>query len=64
MAPGNYRIVVTAPVSYQGPSTASINDLQALPGAPYALDTNASFAEIFVLQAGSTVCFATFHLMR
>ncbi len=52
MAPGNYRIVVTAPVSYQGPSTASINDLQALPGAPYALDTNASFAEIFVLQAG------------
>ena len=52
MAPGNYRIVVTAPASYQGPSTASITDLQALPGAPYSLDANASFAQTFVLQAG------------
>jgi len=52
MAPGSYRIVVTAPASYQGPSTVSINDLQALPGAPYALDVNASFAETFVLQPG------------
>jgi len=52
LAPGNYRIVVTAPASYTGPSTASINDLQALPGAPYTLDANASFAEVFVLQPG------------
>jgi len=52
MAPGNYRLLVTAPASYQGPSTASIADLQALPGAPYSLDTNASFAEVFVLAAG------------
>ena len=52
MAPGNYRIVVTAPASYQGPSTASITDLQTLPGAPYSLDINASFAQTFVLQAG------------
>ena len=52
MNPGDYRIVVTPPASYQGPSTASISDLQALPGAPYALDANASYAEIFVLQPG------------
>jgi len=52
LAPGNYRIVVTAPASYQGPSSASITDLQTLPGAPYSLDANASFAQTFVLQAG------------
>ena len=52
MSPGDYRIVVAPPASYQGPSTVSISDLQTLPGAPYALDTNASYAEIFVLQPG------------
>jgi uncharacterized repeat protein (TIGR01451 family) len=52
MNPGDYRIVVDPPASYQGPSTVSISDLQTLPGAPYALDANASYAEIFVLQAG------------
>ncbi|VAW55195.1 hypothetical protein MNBD_GAMMA06-22 [hydrothermal vent metagenome] len=52
MMPGNYRLVVIPPASFQGPSTASINDLQILPGAPYALDANASYAELFVLQPG------------
>ncbi len=52
LAPGNYRLQVTPPASYQGPSSASIADLQTLPGAPYSLDANASFAQIFVLQAG------------
>lgn len=52
MNPGSYRIVVTPPASYQGPSSASITDLQTLPGAPYALDADASFAEVFVLQPG------------
>jgi uncharacterized repeat protein (TIGR01451 family) len=52
MNPGDYRIVVDPPASYQGPSTASITDLQALPGAPYALDADASYAEVFVLQPG------------
>ena len=52
IAPGDYRLVVTPPASYEGPSTANISDLQALPGAPYALDVNASFAGIFTLIAG------------
>jgi len=52
MSPGNYRLVVTPPASYQGPSTANISDLQALPGAPYALDINASFAGEFALLPG------------
>ncbi|MBT8118506.1 MAG: OmpA family protein [Gammaproteobacteria bacterium] len=52
MNPGSYRIVVDPPASYQGPSVVSISDLQTLPGAPYALDSNASFAEIFLLQPG------------
>lgn len=52
LLPGDYRLVVTPPASYEGPSTASIADLQAIPGAPYALDINASFAGIFTLLPG------------
>ncbi|MCK4833310.1 MAG: DUF11 domain-containing protein, partial [Gammaproteobacteria bacterium] len=52
MNTGSYRIVVDPPASYQGPSTANISDLQALPGAPYALNADASFAGVFVLQPG------------
>ena len=50
--PGDYRIVVTPPASYEGPSSASITDLQTLPGAPYALDVDASFAGVFTLLPG------------
>jgi len=52
LAPGNYRLVVTPPASFESPSTATIADLQALPGAPYALDANASFAGVFALVVG------------
>jgi len=52
MNPGDYRLVVTPPASYQSPSVASITDLQSLPGAPYALDADASFEQLFVLQPG------------
>lgn len=52
MNAGNYRLVVSPPASYQTPSTASISDLQALPGAPYALDANASYEQLFILQPG------------
>ena len=52
MFPGDYRIVVTPPENYQAPSTARIADLQTLPGAPYALDTNASFEGAFTLIPG------------
>ncbi len=52
MSPGNYRLVVTPPASFQGPSSASISDLQTLSGAPYALDVNASYGGLFILQPG------------
>lgn len=52
LAPGDYRLVVTPPSGYEAPSTASIADLQALPGAPYSLMADASFAGTFTLLAG------------
>ena len=51
MAPGNYRLVVTA-TTYIAPSTSNIADLQLLPTAPFALDPLASFGNIFALTAG------------
>ena len=43
---GDYRLVVTPPPEYIAPSAATIADLQALPGAPYALDPG-SFGNAF-----------------
>ena len=43
---GNYRLVVTPPPAYAAPSSASIDDLQNLPGAPYQLSP-ASFGTEF-----------------
>ncbi len=52
LAPGDYQMVVTPPSSFDGPSDANISDLQTLPGAPYAIDVNASFAQTFTLVIG------------
>jgi uncharacterized repeat protein (TIGR01451 family) len=52
LAPGNYQLVVTVPPSLTAPSQRTIAELQALPTAPYALDIDASFGNVFVLQAG------------
>jgi len=52
LLPGTYSMQVTPPSGYQGPSTAIIADLQALPGAPYSLDESASFAGEFTLVPG------------
>lgn len=52
MLPADYSIVITPPVNYQSPSVATIADLQLLPGAPYALDINASFGGLFTLLPG------------
>jgi len=49
---GDYRLVVTPPTGFGAPSTASIADLQLLPGAPYRLGP-ASFGNPFTQGAGS-----------
>ncbi len=54
MAPGTYRIVVSD-AGHTAPSTRTIAELQALPGAPFTLDTLASFGNDFVLIAGPPV---------
>lgn len=51
MAPGAYRLEVSA-ANYTTPSTRTIAELQALPDAPYALDSQASFGNNFVVVAG------------
>ncbi|MGI9270326.1 MAG: OmpA family protein [Woeseiaceae bacterium] len=43
---GDYRLVVTPPPDYSAPSVEQIVDLQALPGAPYALQPG-SFGSSF-----------------
>ncbi len=52
LAPGDYQMVVTPPTGFDGPSAANVADLQTLPGAPYAIDVNASFAAVFTLVVG------------
>ncbi|MDT8451808.1 MAG: OmpA family protein [Gammaproteobacteria bacterium] len=52
VVPGDYQLVLTLPANLAAPSQLSIVALQALPGAPYALDANGSFAGIFAVQAG------------
>ena len=51
VAPGTYRLEVTAG-NYVVPSAVSEQQLQTLSGAPYALDSNASFRRDFVLVIG------------
>jgi uncharacterized repeat protein (TIGR01451 family) len=43
---GDYRLVVTPPPEYAAPSSVPINELQNLPGAPYALEPG-SFGSTF-----------------
>ncbi|MDH5611780.1 MAG: OmpA family protein [Gammaproteobacteria bacterium] len=52
LVPGDYQIVLTVPAALTVPSQATIVDLQALPTAPYALDANASFGNVFNVPAG------------
>jgi len=47
VANGSYRLLVTPSPDYAAPSTASIQDLQLLPNAPFMLGT-ASFGDSFV----------------
>ena len=52
LAPGNYRLEVTPPLNYQAPSSVAEPALQALPGAPYAINVDASYGAVFNLPAG------------
>ncbi|MCW8830398.1 MAG: OmpA family protein, partial [Gammaproteobacteria bacterium] len=52
LAPGDYQIILTVPSTLRAPSLATISDLQALPNAPYSLDANASFGNVFNVPAG------------
>ena len=52
LVPGDYQIVLTVPATLRAPSLETMVNLQALPTAPYALDANASFGNIFNVPAG------------
>lgn len=52
MTPGSYRFEVIPPAGYNVPSTVPEATLQTLPGAPFAIDSNASYLNNFVLNAG------------
>lgn len=52
MLPGTYRFEVTPPAGYSVPSSVPEVTLQTLPGAPFAIDSNASYLNDFVLNAG------------
>lgn len=53
LVPGSYRLEVTPPASYSVPSALTIATIQATtPGAPFALDVNASYQLNFVINAG------------
>jgi uncharacterized repeat protein (TIGR01451 family) len=47
---GNYRIVITPPQGYEGPSSVSISELQLLPNAPFVLNSG-SFSNAFTVAA-------------
>ncbi len=50
--PGNYKITVTPPANYNFASSVPFTTLQALAGAPFALNATGSIGQSFVLSAG------------
>jgi uncharacterized repeat protein (TIGR01451 family) len=52
LPPGNYRLELVPPGNYTAPSSAAIAQLQSLPGAPFALLSDASFGQDFTLNPG------------
>ena len=55
VVPGTYRIVATPPAGYAAPSIVPTADLQALPGAPFAIAEPGSRAEAFVINPGPAI---------
>ncbi len=52
IATGNYKILVTPPTNYRFVSSVAPAALQALPGAPFALNATGSFGQSFNVPAG------------
>ncbi len=55
VAPGTYRLVAAPSPGYAAPSTALTADLQALPGAPFAIAEPGSRGEAFVINPGPAI---------
>lgn len=55
VAPGTYRLQVAAPAGYNAPSTVPMPVLQALPGAPFAIDDQASRGLPFDVAVGPAI---------
>ena len=54
LKPGTYRLQVQAPAGYTGPSSATAQQVQSLPGAPYFISA-ASFEKDFKVSSMSPV---------
>src|SRR6188768_345055 len=54
VAPGNYRIEIVTPGNFSFPSQRTVADLQALPGAPFRLQSG-SFGQPFVVTLAPAV---------
>ncbi len=50
--PGTYQLQITTPATYNSPSVVTTTVIQALPGAPYAIDAQASRLLAFNINAG------------
>ena len=55
VAPGSYRLDVTAPAGYSAPSVVPTALLQALPGAPYAINEQGSRGQPFAVPVGPAI---------
>lgn len=53
--PGNYKLKVTPPDTYEFPSTVTSDTIQALPGAPFTLVVPGSRGEEFTVPVGPAI---------
>ncbi|MEO1553360.1 MAG: hypothetical protein AAFR82_05450 [Pseudomonadota bacterium] len=55
LAPGAYQILVEAPDGYLFPSVRNTSELDALPNAPFELQTQASYGAVFTVATSGPV---------
>lgn len=53
--PGSYRLQVTPPAGYSAPSKVSPAVLQTLPGAPFAINAQASYDQAFAVSGSQAI---------